>query len=324
MPVSGSPYKVSGTAEVDSLTTNSTYLFGVEEMSNAVVTYSIGSDGALTQVSSMTDSNGPASAFMDAAGTTVYSEVLGVPNYTYDAYAVGQNGSLTDEGSANGGPLVNDSALSFTSNDSYAYGAGCYEGTPSVYSYSRGSNGALTYFSAGATYPTAPSGDTYCSGGSAVSGNTYLVMPLAPETNDGMTSAGSAQLAVYTIASNGMLTTSSTSSNMPAISVGNLEGNVEFDPTGTYLAVPGSNGLQIFSFSKGTLTSTGTETISGGVQLVAWDKSGNVYALNTTSGQLYVYHTTNGVPAAVTGSPYSTGATTSGVQGLAVASVTSQ
>lgn len=322
--MAGSPYTAAGTTGIDALTANGSYLFGVEETSNAVVSYSIGSDGALTQASTLTDTNGPASAFMDAAGATVYSEVLGVANYTYDAYAVGQNGSLTNEGSANGGPLVTDPALSFTSNDSYAYGAGCYRGSPWVYSYTRGSNGALTYFDADSTFPAAPSEDSWCAGGPAVSGNTYLVMPLAPMTNYGMTGAGPAQLAVYTIAANGMLTTSSTSSNMPTISVGDLEGNVEFDPTGTYLAVPGSTGLQIYTFSNGTLTSAGTETISGGVQMVAWDTSGNVYALNTTSGQLYVYHTTNGVPAAVSGSPYSVGATTSGVQGLAVAPVASQ
>jgi 6-phosphogluconolactonase (cycloisomerase 2 family) len=306
----GSPYSET---DIQAVTTNGSYLFGVNEGASSILSWSIGSNGALTQTSSVNDSNGPASAFMDAAGKTFYSEVLGVANYTYDAFSVGTNGALTAQGSANGS-LTDDAQLSFTSDDSYAYGAGCYHGNPIIYAYTRGSNGVLTAFNADDTQPMAPSGYQYCTLGTAVSGN-YLIAPLELSTSNGLQDAGSGQLAVYTIGSNGTLTTSSTSSNMPTPNVGSINYQVEFDPTGTYLAVPGTTGIAFYSFSKGTLTLAGNEPLPNGAHQIAWDKSGNLYAVDWKSGNVYVFHLTNGVPAPASGSPFKTAASTSGANG---------
>lgn len=316
-PVPGSPYKISSPG---ALTANSSYLFALEPTNN-IVSYSIGTGGALTKASSITDSNGPGTAFMDAIGQTVYTEIFGVANYTYDAFALQQNGALTAKGSASGGPLVTDPRLSFTSNNAFAYGAGCYKGSPSEYAYTRAATGTLTYFNPDATLPQPPNGDGYCPVGTAVSGNGSLVMPLELVTNDGLTDAGSGQLAIFTIGANGTLTTSSTAATMPTPQVGSINYVPEFDPTGTYLAVGGSTGLAIYSFSNGTLTLTGTEQVPNGVQQLAWDTSGNLYAIDWTTGNVYGYHVVKGVPTEVSGSPYVTAASSNSTPGFAVAPI---
>lgn len=312
-PVSGSPYTASG---IGALATNNSWLFGVATKASEMVTYSISSSGGLTKVSSVTDANGPTSAFVDSYDEDVYT--LGSANSNYDGFAVQQNGSLLSAGSAGGGPAVTAPQLAFTPNDTRAYGAGCSQGTPAVYGYTWVNTGKLTYFNANATLPAAPSGYQYCPEGAAVPCSCYVILPLERMTNNGATDTGSAQLAMFPIAADGTLTTSSTAANMPATDVGSVSPYPKFDPTNTYLAIPGSTGLQIFALSNDTLTSTGTVSITGGVNQVAWDNAGNLYALDWASGNLYVYHVTKGVPAAVSGSPYATGANSGTTPGLAV------
>lgn len=313
---SGSPYSVAG---IGAMTADSSHLFGVDTAKSAIVTYSISSGGDLAKVSSVTDPNGATSAFRDAYDEDVYTLTGGASSHTYDGYAVQQGGSLLSVASAAGSAAITDPELGFTPNDQFAYGAGCSNGAASVYGYTWVNTGVLTPFDTKASIPAAPSGYQYCPMGAAVPCSCDVILPLERMTNNGQTDTGTAQLAVFPIASDGTLSTASTAANMPSTSVGTLSPYPQFDPSDTYLAIPGSTGLQIFKLSNAALTSTGVVPITGGVNQVAWDNAGNLYALNWSSGDLYAFHVTNGVPAEVSGSPYTTAPNAGVTPGLTVA-----
>jgi hypothetical protein len=82
---------------------------------------------------------------------------------------------------------------------------------------------------------------------------------------------------------------------------------INFDPTGTYLAAVGNGGVQTFAMSAtGLLTPVQAPVAAGSnFQNVAWDKSNHVFA--TSTNQLYVWNSTNGMLAPAAGSPYGGG-----------------
>ncbi len=87
----------------------------------------------------------------------------------------------------------------------------------------------------------------------------------------------------------------------------NSSAALAFDPTGTYLAVAGTGGLQLYSLgSDGTLTqSAAPQDIGVNFVDVAWDDSNHVFA--TASSQLYVFTSASGALTAAPGSPHSGG-----------------
>jgi hypothetical protein len=128
------------------------------------------------------------------------------------------------------------------------------------------------------------------------------------------------QLASYTVDNaNGSIKSTNTWKNMPTV---DNDGPMAMSPAGNLIAIAAkgeTRGVQLFHFN-GAAPATSYTGILPDVEIdqVAWDKNGHLYALNYTTGKLYVYTVTPtsvkpvpggtySVPGAVSGSYYSTG-----------------
>lgn len=305
--ITGSPFTAT---QVGAMAGTSTDLFATES-DQSIVTFSIGSGGALTQVSTInaqahntypTD-GGPLSLFTDAKGQDLYDNDIYADgaNNRYQAFAIQSGGSLTYTATTKYGD-TQQLVLPFTADDAYAYGSNCLKGGQYVYGFMRNANGALTYFDPQVTFPAPPTGFGYCPNGAAVSPDNHVVIALA-ESPDGF-QMGSSQLAVYTINStDGTLTTTDTNATMPTDQVG-LVTDYRFDPAGDTLAVAGQNGVQIYGFANGKLTAEGGPLTTDEIDQVKWDSTGHLYALGQQVGKLYVFSVAKGAATAASGSPY--------------------
>lgn len=305
-PIAGSPFAASG---IGPLAATSQNLFGAEN-SQSIASFSIASDGAIAPISSInaqqlntypTD-GGPLSLFTDAMDETVYDNDIYADgaNHRYQAFMINSDGSLRYSGVTSYGD-TQQYVLSFTGNDAYAYGSDCYHSNDEIYGFMRNANGTLTYFDPKANLPTPPSGVGYCTEGTAVSQDNHVVIALG-ESPDGY-QVGNSQLAVYTINSDGTLTTTGTTATMPTDKVG-MVNDYRFDPAGANLAVAGQSGVQVYAYSSGTLTAEGGPLTTDPINKVEWDSSGHLYALSQTTGKLYVFSIANGSGTAASGSPY--------------------
>lgn len=307
-PLPGTPYAAQYDGENG---VGGNYFFLSDDNNGSVVTYSIGRDGALRQVAATavgsyplgTASEGPLTLSFDTTGKSIYP--LWAENDVYQAFDIENNGSLkfVDYATAAG---ESSSWLSFTENDKYAYESGCYQGTPTIEGYTRGSNGGLT-LTWNPELPPQPSGAqySYCPGGAATSGNRYVV--IAEQQNDEMAPVGPYQMVVYTVnETNGSLTTSNTAADAAPANVGENVTDYAFDPGGNWLAVGGASGITLFSFHVGVLKQTGTYAISEGVSQLAWDHNGHLIVYASAygdPGSLYVFDVARGVPTVAPGSP---------------------
>jgi hypothetical protein len=109
-----------------------------------------------------------------------------------------------------------------------------------------------------------------------------------------------------TINGDGTLTAVANSQVKTASSSGNKV-VANFDPTGSFLAVAGDGGVQIFAMNaNGALSAVGSAQSAGAnFQDVAWDNSNHVFAAN--SSQLYVFNSSTGVLTPASGSPHAGG-----------------
>jgi 6-phosphogluconolactonase (cycloisomerase 2 family) len=302
----GSPYDAAANFYVG---VSGSYFFLSNPINASIETYAIGRDGALSLVTTTpagsypagTSSEGPFYLSFDTTGRSVYP--MWTENDAYQAFNIERNGSLSY---VNYADAENESSswLSFAANDKYAYQSACYHGTPTIEGYTRSANGGLS-LTWNPAQPPQPSGTTYeeCPWGAAAWGNRYVV--IAEQQNDEYASWGPVQMFVYAInGKDGSLSTTNTVAGAPA-----LDGSVNdfaFDASGNWLAVGGSSGIAVFSFSNGVLRQTGSYSIGVGVSQLAWDRAGHLIAYGSQYGQpgiLYVFNVRNGMPAPAPGSP---------------------
>ncbi len=310
--VPNSPY----TANTNTyLVTNGADLYTANSSGNTLDIYSLNrSDGSLTAAGTVNALAGNpmsgalvSSLSMDHSGTSVYAGTNdGVGDNGFNLFQVGANGTLTQKqyfgsGEDYGGPLA------FASNNKYLYGDSCYKAAWQLYGLQRASDGTLTSLDIGAQNGPPVVGrnnyNGYCPYALAASAKNYLAVSYA--------SIGTSQpyqLETFAINSDGTLTAIATSQATTASNTGNGGPGaiaIQFDPTGTYLAVAGNGGVQIFAIDAGgNLSGVGTPQDAGvNFQNVAWDNSNHVFA--TSNNQLYIWNATNGQLSPATGSPYS-------------------
>ena len=306
-PIPGSPFPDSITA----LALNGAWLFGVEggtstSSGQIIYSFAIASNGALSihdQVNANDSDGWITYLYLDHTGSSLYAGYY-TTNNDYLAYSIDQStGQLTFVNDLTGGPS-NDSPLSFVGNNQFAYSSSCYHFAASIYGVQRASDGSLTYLNITPPYPAPPSGDFYCPWLAAADPTNHLAVALQPFTNNWV-SAGPYQLATYTVDSSGNLTTSSTYGNMPKVLVGTVY-DYRMSPSGKFLAVGGSAGLQIFHFNGANPITHMTSLLTADAMYeVFWDNANHVYALSESTGKLYVFSVTaTGVKQAA-GSPYS-------------------
>jgi 6-phosphogluconolactonase (cycloisomerase 2 family) len=298
--VSGSPFSTSG---VSYIALNGKWLFGTNGVD--IDSFSIASNGALKQVDSYTaePNGGVVNLFLDHTGTSLYADYY-TTNNDYLQYSINNTtGQLTYVGDLSGGPSIG-SVTSFIGDNAFAYSSSCYHFTPSIYGVQRSSNGTLTWLNTNPPYPTPPSGDFYCPYLAAADPTNHLAVAIQP-FNGNWVSQGPYQLATYTADSSGNLTTSSTSSNMPSVSVNGIT-NYWMSPSGKYLAVAGTSGMQIFHFNGANpITKYTGLLVTKQVDQMFWDNQNHLYALSRSAGKLYVFTVTSTSVTQASGSPHS-------------------
>jgi hypothetical protein len=311
-PLPGSPFWTF-TASVQSwaLAHTGNWLFASD--ANNIYSFSIASNGALTETSSINveqfaNSDEVVSLFLDHTGSTLYANEENLSEGTQgNSILVFQKdsttgaltylGSNTDYPDRRGEGQGDQAAslLSFTGNNEDAYNAGCDQSVPSWYAVRRNNDGTLTRFLIDPTIPSNPNGN-YCPFGSAADPTNHLAVALF------LGQSGPTQLGVYTADSSGNLTTNSTDANMPttAVSVPNA---LSMSPAGNLLAVAGTNGLQVFYFNGGSPITPYTGRLAWRETYdLGWDKHNHLYSIG--SGALQAWRiTTTGWKQAL-GSPY--------------------
>jgi hypothetical protein len=250
-----------------------------------------------------TNGNGVISDYLDHTGSTLYADYYSVNN-DYLSYSINQStGALTQTGDLAGGP-PNNSPVSFIGNNVFAYSSSCYHFGPEIIGVQRNTDGTLSYLNNfNPPYPAEKSGGFYCPWLAAADPTNHLAIALQPLTlnwdND-----GDFQLASYTADSSGNLTTKSTSANMPSVLVGTVN-NYWMSPSGKYLAVSGSGGLQIFHFNGANPITKFTGLLTTNpVGQVFWDNSNHLYAISYSAGKLFVWTVTSTGVTRAPGSPH--------------------
>lgn len=306
-PVPGSPFAVN----VRTIAADRNFLFGTDGTN--IYSFSIAANGVLTQVSSLSirqfNPNGVvAELFLDGTGATLYAVHLQIDgaNQGYDSFRVDHStGVLTFLGATFTG-CCSTGVLNFMANNVYGFTSDCFHGDTAVVLYKRNDDGTLTSVPSG--LDNSPDPTHLCPESVAPGPAGTLAVAFGPDGGPGVETtppqAGGVVLAVYSVDSSGVLTTSSTVANMPETTVG---GMIEMSPSGKFLAVRGS-GLEVFHFNgsapitpfTGLLT---TDTIEQFGQ-VAWDNDDNLYALSQSTNKLSVFKVTATNAGPAPGSPY--------------------
>jgi hypothetical protein len=309
-PVHGSPFQEN----VTSMAVNGKYLFAANSNGFDIDSYLMESDGALSYATSFNaagseDCNFLGPLFLDHTGSTLYDMEFngsGCSNNTYESFTVNKaNAHLVQLKDSGPNAWLNLPA-SFIGNNQYAYSAVCignmYWG---IYGFKRESNGMLSQADISATPPRAPTGYFYCPSQAAADPANHLAIAMQPVNQQTFSPDKRPQLATFTAAANGNLSTTGTAGNMPETLVGSVT-DLNMAPSGKLLAVAGTGGLQIFHFN-------GASPITGYTGLLTtdeidqffWDNQNNLYAISRTAGKLFVFTITPTGYREAPGSPYS-------------------
>lgn len=312
--IPGSPFAV---ATDNNIVTNGSNVYTVDADGQTLKVYSISeSSGALTfgsstnAISSQTFSGDIVSNLsLDHTGATLYAGNVdssgddGLNEFNVSSGSSATAIGYTGNSEAFGPPLV------FSPDNKYVYNGNCYHIGWSTFRYARNSDGTLTSLPgpSGADSPPVapPSGDDPCPSAYAVSAKGFLAIAYT-DTPQG----GTYMIGTYKINSDGSLTPVSGSQATTASNggtTGNTSVAIDFDPTGTWLAVAGNGGVQTFAMDSSGLPSPAGAPQDAGVSFlnVEWDKSNHLFA--TTSSQLYVWNASGGQLTPASGSPQSGG-----------------
>jgi hypothetical protein len=297
--VPGSPF--SGPSM--SLNVSSGYLFASDL--RFIATYTRAQNGSLrltSQIDGTAHNPSPDSAVqsltLDRSGASLYAGELYFDggNNAYAFFGIGSGGRLRF--------LANSEAsgfysvpLSFSQSNKYAYHTGCRLLLWTIFGDVRSADGRLTAFDPKEDFvPPNPTGDILCPGAIAASAKGYLALDYSPAFDGAQQS-----LVTYRINTNGTLNVVPHSAFVTQ-STGFSE--LRFDPSGTFLAAVGRNGLSIYRLlANGRLAPVGfpiATAISFGA--VRWDNFGHVFALSSTG--IYIFDSSNGVLMPAPGSPH--------------------
>jgi hypothetical protein len=300
--IAGSPFQYN----VNYMAVTGSWLFGVADMDENIDSFSIGADGALSErevYNVVNNGDGVISVYLDHTGSTLYADLYSTNN-DYLSYSIDHsNGMLNQSGDLPGGP-ANNSPVSFIGNNKFAYSSSCYHFGPEIIGVQRARDGTLSYLNDfNPPYPAEKSGGFYCPWLAAADPTNHLAIAMSPLTPD-WGSDGPTQLATYTVDSSGNLTTTSTYENMPSVLVGGVT-NYWMSPSGEFLAVGGSLGLQLFRFNGANpITKKTGLIVAKEVDQVFWDNANHLYAISRTAGKLWVFTVTATSVAPAPGSPH--------------------
>jgi len=303
--VPGSPFPYS----VNYMAVNGKWLFGIEsggqENLDNLFSFSIGSNGALTQkdIYTLPSGGGAISVYLDHTGSTLYADYY-TTNNDFLSFSINQStGQLAQIGDLAGGPSDN-TPVSFIGNNVYGYSSSCYHFGPEIIGVQRATNGTLSYINNfNPPFPAEQSGGFYCPWLAAADPTNHMAIAMEP-LNSNWGQDGPWQLATYTANSSGNLTTNSTYSNMPSVLVGAVT-DYWMSPSGQYLAVGGTAGLQIFHFNGANPITPYTGVLTNApIDQIFWDNSNHVYALSRSAGEVFVFTVNSTAVYEAPGSPH--------------------
>jgi hypothetical protein len=310
--ISGAPWKPSGQiigsnkSQFFTLGNENLYSYGIASNGGIesvigqvpVLDYSGGSCGSGT--------SGRDGAQLDHTGSTIYVLLMNGSSYdcaAYQTYSITKAGYFDFNGDTEiTWPAEPDSGFygfgipSILGNETFAFAN--YQDTsgPLVSGFKRESSGTLEVLSDPEwNMPTNENGAGYIpTNPDASPAGNYVVLQLYP----GDTAPG--QLGSFTVNSEGNLSTTNTSSNMPISPFSTITGTT-FSPAGNMFATwsddgsdsgPG-NGIQIYNFNgAGPLTPYKSVLSGTPIDQVAWDSSNHMYAISKSTNTLYVFTVT--------------------------------
>jgi hypothetical protein len=305
--IPGTPFSTA----IRDVALNGRWLFGTDGVN--LDSFSIAANGSLKQVDTLEvePDGGLGALFLDHTGTSLYADYYTTNNEEL-AYSIDNpTGKLTYLDNIMSGPGFGY-VESFVGDNEYAYESTCYHFGPAIYGIHRNSDGAISMANVNQLFPAAPSGDFYCPWSAAADPTNHLA--IAVQLLDGnFTPLGPYQLATYTVDSAGQLSTTSTYKNMPTTEAGGKAGNNTsyvtdywMSPSGKFLAVAGTSGLQIFHFNGANpMTKYTGLLVSANVNQVFWDNSNHLYAISDLAGKLWVFTVTETSVTQAPGSPHS-------------------
>lgn len=222
----------------------------------------------------------------------------------FQSYKINSDGSFEFVG-VNQIPDRHDmGTVSILGNEKFAYATNVPLGTASApYAMDRDSAGALQAFSPFLWNTPDLNGGSYnIFAPDASPAANYLVLQLYPFYVNHLDPP---QLASYTVASNGSISTTNTSSNMPTsalfdYTMGNAARST-FSPSGNMFTLYADNGIgnaasgiEIYNFN-GAAPLTLYKTLLTGTPIdqVAWDSSNHMYAISQSENKLFVFTVTS-------------------------------
>ena len=337
--VPGSPFSVAGAA----IGSNRKYL--VSQGTNYLHSYPVASNGAIkgqvsqinTQLYSGSECGTEAQgAVLDHTGQDVYvqrnvSEAAGTCS-ALQSFKISSTGAPSFLGAtqfATEGQIgieTSTTLIKLSGNGSYAYSASRdHECNVLTWELKRESSGAMLFNSYEILkIPSTPPGWRWYPWVVTADPTNHLAVAMAGNDNVEAGPCGVdhlTQLASFTVASDGSLTTTNTPEKMPTPQVQPLVMNMS--PSGQFLAVGGAStfhteingtqttGLQVFHFNGANpITSFSKVLTTAPINAIRWDNNNHLYALSiaynlgSATKKLYAYTVTSSSITAVPGSPY--------------------
>jgi hypothetical protein len=323
-PVSGSPFSVAGLA----IGSNGKYFVSVG--TDYVHSYPVASNGAIkpqvsqinTQSYSGSTCGTTSGSVLDHTGQDVYVQLNFAQNTECTAlqsFKISSSGALTFLGATEFNQTLasEPTLIALTGSGALGYSfAGEGFCSTATYEFQRESSGAMMFGTTMYLTTPPPSGDLQPLVGTADPTNHLAIA--GTEEPDYCTFEP-AQLASYTVASNGDITSTNTTQNMPTPQVNPTVLNMS--PSGKFLALGGNTaswianstqhpGLEVFHFNGANpITSYSGVLTTTPIDEIHWDSSNHLYALSNSTKKLYVYTVTSSSITAAPGSPFTIAAT---------------
>jgi hypothetical protein len=326
-PITGSPFTTAGTM----IGTNGSYFITIG--SEDVYSNKVAANGAIgEQVSEINTQDytgavcgdptaggraNPTGGF-DQTGQNVYIPLYEANSPTCDAiqtFKIAKTGALTFSGAtiyAQGTNIAgHETVPTLLGNNKFAFNslsvAGNCDG--GIRAFSRDNSGTLNNINFTETDPIAQPIKyiDYLATSLITADPTNHVAIMVEPTTGCHGSNGPAQLASYTVDSQGNLTSTNTYVDMPTVGSGGAVSvsGMQIDPTGKFLALAVSPGIQLYHFNgaKPITPFAGSVSTPGSISQLRWDQNGHLYAQEGASGAMHVYKVTSAKVTELSGSP---------------------
>jgi hypothetical protein len=317
--IKGSPFTQTTGAIIG---TNGTHFLTVDENPDTsdqyLRSYTASSDGAIGDEVSKVDLHEwcdmDEGGELDHTGQFVYVLDAGECGGNMQSFAISKTGQLTLIGntgsSADEAPIFALPVIAGNGMFAYTWNNSSDTACPTdVFSLmARESSGALENDSTFTeTDPAPPAGNQayQYNSGLATDDPTNHLATVVNFSDYGNCEYTQAQLASYTVESNGDLVSTNTYEDMPYLAQ-NPNSEMKLNAAGNILAVSAGTGIQFFHFNGAApiTTFTGVIGTSGYISAMSWDGDNHLYALNELSGRLHVYAATSTSVVEAPGSPY--------------------